>query len=114
MITLEYDALNGMALPEGMVKPFVTEFIRLNKTKDIKLIFGQELILQEFRLALLTNTLSIDAFRLMFDGHEIKLTYDYKIAADYKKWPKGFCDYSQNCNIDIINATVVLYQNVVD
>ena len=38
MITLEYDALNGMALPEGMVKPFVTEFIRLNKTKDIKLI----------------------------------------------------------------------------
>ena len=40
MITLEYDALNGMALPEGMVKPFVTEFIRLNKGQDIKLIFG--------------------------------------------------------------------------
>jgi hypothetical protein len=35
MITLEYDALNGMALPEGMAKPFVTEFIRLNKTGDV-------------------------------------------------------------------------------
>jgi hypothetical protein len=111
MITLEYDALNGMALPEGMVKPFVTEFIRLNKTKDIKLIFGQELILQEFRLAVINDVLSIDAFRLMFDDREVKFTYDFKI----EDWPKGMCDYSDNCIRDIVSATIKnVYQKVVD
>jgi hypothetical protein len=111
MITLEYDALNGMALPEGMVKPFVTEFIRLNKTKDIKLIFGQELILQEFRLALINNVLPIDAFKLMFDDKEVKFTYDFKID----DWPKGMCDYSDHCIRDIVSATIEnVYQKVVD
>lgn len=110
MITLEYDALNGMFLPDGMVKPFVTEFININRNKDVKLIFAQELILQEFRLALLTNTLSLDDFKIMFDGYEVKLTYDYKI----EDWPKGFCDYGDRCIRDIVNATVVLYQNVVN
>ena len=111
MITLEYDALNGMALPEGMVKPFVTEFIRLNKTKDIKLIFGQELILQEFRLAVINDVLSIDAFRLMFDDREVKFTYDFKI----EDWPKGMCDYRDNCLRDIVSATIKnVYQKVVD
>jgi hypothetical protein len=111
MITLEYDALNGMALPEGMVKPFVTEFIRLNKTKDIKLIFGQELILQEFRLALINGVFPVNAFRLMFDDREVKFTYDFKI----EEWPKGLCDYSDHCIKDIVSATITnVYQKLVD
>lgn len=110
MITLEYDALNGMALPEGMVKPFVIEFIHLHKTKDIKLIFGQELILQEFRLALINGVFPINAFQLMFDGQEIKFTYDFKID----QWPKGLCDYSDHCIRDIVSATIMnVYQKVV-
>ena len=111
MITLEYDALNGMVLPEGMVKPFVTEFIRLNKGQDIKLIFGQELILQEFRLALANGILSINSFRLMFDNQEVAFTYDFKI----EHWPKGLCDYSDNCIRDIVSATITyVYEKVVN
>ena len=111
MITLEYDALNGMAIPEGMIKQFVTEYIRLNKTKDCTLIFGQELILQEFRLALITGELPINAFRLMFDGREVKFTYDFKID----QWPKGLCDYSDQCIRDIVSATITnVYEKVID
>jgi hypothetical protein len=110
MITLEYDALNGMALPEGMVKPFVADYINVAKDKNVKLIFGQHLILQEFRLALLTNKLTLDEFKLMFNDQEVKFTYDFKP----KNWPIGMCDYSDNCIIDIVNATIVLYKNVVD
>lgn len=111
MITLEYDALNGMVLPEGMVKPFVTEFIRLNKGQDIKLIFGQELILQEFRLALINGAFSVNDFQLMFDNREVKFTYDFKID----QWPKGLCDYSDQCIRDIVSATITnVYQKIVD
>ena len=50
MITLEYDALNGMALPEGMVKPFVTETsFEIDTEDDFELLNARLITNQEPR-----------------------------------------------------------------
>jgi hypothetical protein len=57
MITLEYDSMEGLALPEGKIKEFVTEYIAAHRDKDVTLAYGQELILNYFRLAIVNNKL---------------------------------------------------------
>lgn len=57
MITLEYDSMAGLALPEGKICDFVDQFITDNTGKDVHLVYSQELILDYFRLAIVNNKL---------------------------------------------------------
>jgi hypothetical protein len=90
MITLEYDSMAGLALPEGKICDFVDQFIADNAGKDVKLVYGQELILHYFRLAVVNGKL---------DHNDIVVQYLDKILtvnsyANLSSWPMPdyFCD----------------------
>lgn len=57
MITLEYDDFNGLVMPEGKIKEFVDQFIADNNGKYAYLVYGQGLILEYFRLAIVRGEL---------------------------------------------------------
>lgn len=68
MITLEYDSMNGLALPEGTIKDFVDQYIVDYRDKDVHLIYSQELILDYFMLAVVRGELDHSTIQVKYDN----------------------------------------------
>ena len=76
MITLEYDALSGLVLPEGAVKSFVDNYIVANRDTDVHLIYSQELILDYFRLAIVRGELDHNIVQVKYLDNIVSIKSD--------------------------------------
>ena len=83
MITLEYDSMNGLALPEGAIKPFVDQFIADYQTQDMRLVYSQGLILDYFRLAIVRGELDHNIVQVKYLDDIIEIDEDGRL----KSWP---------------------------
>ena len=83
MITLEYDSLNGLALPEGAIKGFVDQYIADYCEKNVHLIYSQELILEYFRLAIVRGELDHNTIQVKYIDDLVQINeYGY-----LSRWP---------------------------
>jgi hypothetical protein len=83
MIILEYDSMEGLALPEGKICDFVDQFIADNAGKDVKLVYGQELILDYFRLAIINAKLDHNDIVVQYLDKIVTVNSDAKLSS----WP---------------------------
>jgi hypothetical protein len=83
MITLEYDSMEGLALPEGKICDFVDQFIVDNNDKDIKLVYSQELILDYFRLAIVQGRLDYNNILVQYQDETTTINSNGRLD----RWP---------------------------
>lgn len=100
MLTIKYDAVNGVAVPDGQAEQYAREVVTLHNSSP------------RDETVTVSNGLVVDAFRLMVSRKvihhtEIQFMYnDQVIAVDerghLKLWPAGFCDYFRSFVVEIM------------
>ena len=83
MITLIYNDMSGLTLPEGKIEEFVYQFITEYQDKDIDLCYGQELILNYFRLAIRENKIPAESVVVKYNDTTVKINSRGRL----EKWP---------------------------
>lgn len=83
MITLEYNNMEGLTLPEGKICSFVDQYIADNVGKDVHLVYSQALILDYFRLAIVRGELDHTKIVVKYCDDIIELTDRGRL----KRWP---------------------------
>jgi hypothetical protein len=83
MIILEYDSMDGLALPEGKICDFVDQFIVDNNDKDVHLVCSQELILDYFRLAIVQGRLDYNNILVQYQDETTTINSNGRLD----RWP---------------------------
>jgi len=90
MITIEFDAINGQPIADGLVEEFVINTLSQHNTdKNIQISVSNALVIDQFRVFVKNKYISNEMIQFLFQGQIINPTSNGRI----EKWPKGFCDH---------------------
>lgn len=102
MIVIQYDPINGKAIPDGGVPLYVDAALATARefnpdNPELYLLVGSHLIIDEFRLRIVRDELPHNHVLFKFIGWD---NNEYEITCnEYGKlseWPKDFCDQTSN------------------
>jgi|SRR5271156_6456816 len=115
MITIHYDAVQGVAIPDGMVADYVTDLIALHAEgldigKGVLRTLSSGTVIDEFRLRILRGELSHLDLQFVFEDR-VLVCNEY---ANIKEWPKGFCDLMDHQVSEILRLVVVKHRQEKD
>jgi hypothetical protein len=98
MITIQFDAINGKAVPDGAIPLFVDCALETAKSfnpeqPELFLLVGNHMIIDEFRLRVVRDEIHHKNIQFKFvdangDTHIIPCNQ----YGTLPNWPKGFCD----------------------
>lgn len=92
-LRLIWDPIEGLAFPEGRVVEETARFLdEWQEGKRTEVIFGQDQILNEYRLRICKKMLEPSDIELVVHGEIIEITDKGRL----KTWPRGFCDMIEN------------------
>lgn len=83
MITLVYDDMYGTVMPEARVEGWVNSFIDDHNGYDVPITYGQELILNYFRLAIVEGRLDHNDIRVQYQDELISINEKGRLS----RWP---------------------------
>lgn len=87
MFTVIYDADNGFCLQDRKVEDYVMKTL-IDNPNGAVIRVGSHLIINAFRVAVLTNQLAAADIKFEFNGQIITINDAGKLS----HWPQGFCD----------------------
>jgi hypothetical protein len=89
MITLEYDAVSGLVLPDGKISQYVSDYIEQNRNNDVSLVISQCHILNMFRLHVKNGNLNNKDIVVKFQDLILRVDCNGTLES----WPVGMADY---------------------
>lgn len=98
ILTLKYDAYNGIAFRDGDCAVFVQETVERLKYNDVSLVFGSENILTMFRVYIRRKIIDYRNVTILYKDQIIRV---YP-SAGLSPWPKGFCDFTEDCLMELL------------
>jgi hypothetical protein len=108
MLVVNYDPHNGHAVPDAKIKEFVKVAIETHEDLGNNVVeVGSELIIGEFRVAIIDGLIPHDQIVFRFEGQVIVPNEYARLPA----WPQGFCDYGDTqCRHVLVAASRKLRQ----
>lgn len=92
MIKVTYDAVHGMATPEGIAEKLADEWIQHG---NLELVLSTELPIDWLRVAIKKGKLSINNFELFYQPQGLNIEpikLEVNDQGRVARWPMGFCD----------------------
>lgn len=86
MLKVEYDANNGISIPDGKVVKTVHDWIAVGH--DLAVSTSSMLVIEALRLAIKNKTIAVNAIEISFEGKVLK----HNSLGQIETWPVGFCD----------------------
>lgn len=88
-LRLVWDPLEGVAFPEGRVVEEAARFLdEWREGKRTELVFGQDQVLNEFRIRVSKKMLEPSDLEIVVNGEVIEINDKGRL----NHWPQGFCD----------------------
>ena len=90
MLRIIYDPLDGEAVADGKASEWVSKRLihRLTTNGDLTVTVGTEVMINEFRLAVVDKKIKPEEMVFIFKDHILTIREGGRI----NKWPCGFCD----------------------
>lgn len=89
MLTIEYDAWNGIPVADGVIEMLVLDLIKNGTTHYIT---SNENFILATRALIADGKISHTEVQLLFKGQILALNKDGRCL----EWPAGFCDFSES------------------
>lgn len=92
MLKVHFDAMRGLAVPDGAARGFVDDIIttRNPHAGDYEIVIGTDTIVTQFRLAVADRRIPHEDIVFVFNGENIPLNR----YGDLNHWPIGFDDHT--------------------
>jgi hypothetical protein len=92
LLTVEYNEHIGIVVADAAVPHIVQYWLGLHQQGQLTTIAaGNEMLIDQFRLAVLDEQISHEDIMFMYQGEQIKVDTYGKLA----HWPTGMCDLQQ-------------------
>lgn len=92
MLTVEYNEHTGTVVADAAIPNMVEYWLGLHQQGQLSTIaVGNEMLIDQFRLAVLDDQISHEDIMFMYQGEQIKVDTYGKLA----HWPTGMCVFVQ-------------------
>ena len=100
MITIIYDARNGIAIPDGQISDVVDSIVESGRMgRDETHMFSTSIVIDALRLAVKEKRINHDQIVFSFNNQTIRVDP----FGNLEQWPEGFCDLWTKILIELID-----------
>lgn len=86
-LCIEFDAVNGIAIPDGLAESYVQSLI--DNPPDSTFVVSSSIFIQALRVAIKEGRLLHSDVIITFNSEQIPINSSGSIS----QWPKGFCSH---------------------
>lgn len=102
MLTIEYDPINGSAVPDGKAVAFATEAVNAHQMspRDETVVISNELVVDAFRVLVVRKVIHHTDIQFKYKNIIIRACPTGQLDA----WPDGFCSNAETLLLEMLNA----------
>jgi hypothetical protein len=105
MIKIQYDATNGIALPDGLVRTWVNNVVFAFKHGHSgQHLVANDSIINELRIRVARGELTTNDIEFVFDNGSTVFVVPLDKRGSFPLMPAGFCDFTSNQALELLSA----------